>query len=405
MSNEQHEKHFEKLPAPGEKPLAGKPILTGAENDTQQRLEKQTAARAHRFTKGDNVFKIELGDGKTVEDSRAQISDKQPPSQANERLLLAHTIYTGASLSGEISNDVDQVIAPGHSVKFTMGKGEGIHYEASGHWDAAQWHQQLKALNEYFTGHPEAANNLVSALRNHKGAIILNSGTENSGGREAKHSQQTTTPDASEKHTLNEKRKPGDHTPLSGEISNDLDSRVLPGHAIKFSVRRDGGVNWEPVGHWGADEWKTQLAELDHYFAPAHRDKINTLAAEIRENGGPITLGVETNEPKPVPPPRPPEGTDRNQWLTGSGYINGHPVQIGGPNDVKIPASAGANTPVVLSTMDGSGETIHGHIVANQNGQKFFYPDYSEDQQHRRYQIQNARQNMIQLTNAGVASY
>ena len=189
-------------------------------------------------------------------------------------------------------------------------------------------------------------------------------------------------------------------------MSNELTDLIAPGHAVKFSLRADGGVNWKPAGHWDPAEWNAQLKALHDYFT-AHPEKINTLAAEVKQNGGLLTLGIEAVEPPPPKPhPHPSgEGSDQKQWLVGSGSINGHQVQIGGPNDVKISADAGPNTPVVLSTTEGSGETIHGRIIVDRNGQKFFYPDYTEDSQHRQYRVQNPQQNMIPLNNAGTATY
>ncbi|HEY9680723.1 MAG TPA: hypothetical protein V6C86_04005 [Oculatellaceae cyanobacterium] len=398
MSNEKQEKHIERTPQDSEHQVAGKPILSGDDNAAQQRLEKQTAARAHRFTKGDNVFTIDMGNGQTVEDSRPREHDKQ--------LLAQNAVERGTTLTGEISTEVNQVIAPGHSVKFTARADGGITYETAGQWDAASWNQQIKALNKYFTAHPEAVNTIVSESKKHKGGVILGSSLETADSNEPpKHSPIESQRPEGDQAQHRQTHSTNERTTLSGEVSNDLNDLIAPGHAVKFTRRPDGGVNWQPAGHWNAAEWNAQLKALKDYFT-AYPEKINTLAAEIKNHRGPLTLGIEANEPTTEPPtrPHPSEGNDRNQWLVGSGSINGHPVQIGGPNDVKIPAAAGANTPVVLSTLDGSGETIHGHIVV-QNGQKFFYPDYSEDSQHRCYGIQNAKDNMILLTNAGVAAY
>ena len=293
MHNQQHEKHFEK-PLPIEEHLvAGKPILSSEDNAVQQRLEKQSTARAHRFTKGDNVFAIDLANGKSVTDMRPQDSDSQA-TRAHDKWLLAQN-----------------------------------------------------------------------------------------------------SPDSEAKVT---------RTPLRGEISNDVESVILPRHAVKFTRGADGHLIWNTIGHWSAKDWQTQNNELLKYFSH-HADRQGAIFAEIQSNGGALTVGIEAHESKPVPPPRPIENTDRFQWLKGSGYINGQEVNIGGDRDAKIPASARPNTPIVLSTIDGSGTKIHGHLMIDQQGRKFFYPDYSEDAQHRCYAIQNPRQNKIPLTNAGVATY
>jgi hypothetical protein len=296
MTNEKNEQHLEKVSQTGEGQVAGKPILNGTENATQQRIEKQTAARAHRFTKGDNPFTIDMGNGSTVRDARPQ-----SPQEHDKQLLAENTV--------------------------------------------------------------------------------------------------------DEQNQRKQEQNQSDRAPLSGEVSNDVTDLIAPGHTVKFTLRAGGGVNWQPAGHWDPEEWNAQLKALHDYFT-AHPERLNALAAEVKQNGGPLTLGIEAAEPPPQPHPHPSgDGSHQKQWLVGSGLINGHPVQIGGPNDIKIPANAGPNTPVVLSTTDGSGETIHGRIRVDRNGQKFFYPDYTEDSQNRQYRVQNPQQNMIPLTNAGIATY
>jgi hypothetical protein len=55
---------------PTEHPPAGTAITDKAENAVQQRQETLLAAKAFRFTKGDNPFTIDKGDGSTVKDRR-----------------------------------------------------------------------------------------------------------------------------------------------------------------------------------------------------------------------------------------------------------------------------------------------------------------------------------------------
>jgi hypothetical protein len=107
-----------------------------------------------------------MGNGSTVRDARPQ-----SPQGHDKQLLAENTVERRPTLSGEVSTDINQVIAPGHAVKFTVRADGGIECQASGQWDAASWNQQLKALNEYFTAHPEAVNTLVAEAKKHKGGI------------------------------------------------------------------------------------------------------------------------------------------------------------------------------------------------------------------------------------------
>ena len=55
---------------PTEPTPAGTAITDKADNAVQQRQETLLAAKAFRFTKGDNPFTIDMGDGSTVKDKR-----------------------------------------------------------------------------------------------------------------------------------------------------------------------------------------------------------------------------------------------------------------------------------------------------------------------------------------------
>lgn len=69
------EKHLESHKQ-GDSQVAGKPITNAEDNAHQQRLEKQTAAKAFRFTHGDNAFTIDMGDGKQVQDTRPKSNEQ-----------------------------------------------------------------------------------------------------------------------------------------------------------------------------------------------------------------------------------------------------------------------------------------------------------------------------------------
>lgn len=66
-----NDKHLEqKHEKGGEQQITGTPITKTEDNAHQQRQEMQNAMKAYRFTKGDNPFTIDMGDGGKVVDKR-----------------------------------------------------------------------------------------------------------------------------------------------------------------------------------------------------------------------------------------------------------------------------------------------------------------------------------------------
>ncbi len=75
-----NEKHLEqKHEKGGEQQVAGTPITKTEDNAHQQRQEIQNAMKAYRFTKGDNPFTIDMGDGGTVVDKRPMHQEHTRP--------------------------------------------------------------------------------------------------------------------------------------------------------------------------------------------------------------------------------------------------------------------------------------------------------------------------------------
>lgn len=88
------EKHLESHKQ-GDSQVAGKPITNAEDNAHQQRLEKQTAAKAFRFTKGDNAFTIDMGDGKQVQDTRPKSGEQQQQTEGSRDLVPARVDGSG----------------------------------------------------------------------------------------------------------------------------------------------------------------------------------------------------------------------------------------------------------------------------------------------------------------------
>jgi DNA-directed RNA polymerase subunit L len=90
-----NDKHLEQKPEKsGDHQVAGTPITKSEDNAHQQRQEKLLASKAYRFTKGDNAFTIDMGNGEKVQDKRPM---KSEPSAANQ----AVDSFKNLILSGE----------------------------------------------------------------------------------------------------------------------------------------------------------------------------------------------------------------------------------------------------------------------------------------------------------------
>jgi len=305
---------------------------------------------------------------------------KAPAKRGADNLIAQASEVRTPAATRDIQDHqaLQDLCGAGQSIKFTV-QGTTLNFQPEGNWTAQQWATQHGKLVKYLQAHPDEFNRLSTEAKQN-GSVEIKSKI------------------------------------LSGEVADEvnvadkLKGVVHEGHAIRVTTNGKG-IQWAPEGNWDAKEWAQQQRALNDYFNK-HPGAVNKLMAEAQQNGGSIEVKHPTitgqisddEHPDRLPHEGGAKMSDKNQYLSGSGWVEGRQVSVGlHSSDTKIPANAPDGYYVSVRTTDGT-QQVNGHIVTR-GQQKYFYPDEIQDASGRRTKVDNGEQNLVKLNKSGPLTY